>query len=262
MAPPLLRNVLTHITGQPLSRRSLRSGKEFSPFDLAQSLAILPAKDFDIEACLRMRAKEQEAMGLYDEPGEVISATTALESLSLDATGSDLGPEITTDLPLGFNTCLSPAESLANPPSTLTPSSSVMAWKTAIADPTTTADVRNKLKSKVRRANAREKVRQAANNPYLKGVHLKRVQKAKPAAIEVEYDAMGLPHTIPAWIGDRTAQNRKFDFGEPLAPHDGETGMGGRQYTQEEVDKLTGTEGFMYIAWLGLYVLITSFVHD
>jgi hypothetical protein len=32
------------------------------------------------------------------------------------------------------------------------------------------------------------------------------------------------------------------------------TGLGGASYTQQQVDELSGTKGFMYIDWLGMYV--------
>jgi hypothetical protein len=35
--------------------------------------------------------------------------------------------------------------------------------------------------------------------------------------------------------------------------------MGSRVYTQEEIDRMSGTEGFTYIDWLGEYVLFYSF---
>ncbi|KAJ7671760.1 hypothetical protein B0H14DRAFT_2657368 [Mycena olivaceomarginata] len=98
---------------------------------------------------------------------------------------------------------------------------------------------RNKLKSRLRRNKKHTDAQLASQNPSQKAVHHKCVSEAKPSYLEVLYDANGLPHSIPAWI----------------ASHGGHNGTGGRQYTQAEVDALTGTRGFKYIAWLGMLTI-------
>ncbi|KAJ7663691.1 hypothetical protein B0H14DRAFT_3539856 [Mycena olivaceomarginata] len=168
-------------TAPPLPRRTLRSGREFSAFDLALGI------DFDIQQCLHDRLLEQQSVGQDHEPEEKI-AGSALECPSF--------------LP-------------NSPPSSSAATSSVV--------PPSSSD-RNKLKSKARRAKARDRAQQASENPRLKGIHRTRINEAKPAYLE------------------------------PLPRH-GETGMGGRLYSQAEVDALTGTIGFTYIAWLGLLTI-------
>lgn len=224
-------------TAPPLPWRTLRSGREFSAFDLALGI------DFDIQQCLHDRLLEQQSVGQDHEPEEKI-AGSALECpvpepsptpdflLQLD----DLCPVV----PPQFSSSSSAATSSVVPPS---------------------SSDRNKLKSKARRAKARDRAQQASENPRLKGIHRTRINEAKPAYLEVWHDANGLPHTIPAWIGNRSAEDKPFIFTPPKPlPRHGETGMGGRLYSQAEVDALTGTIGFTYIAWLGLFVL-THFLH-
>ncbi|KAJ6542099.1 hypothetical protein DFH09DRAFT_1089428 [Mycena vulgaris] len=116
---------------------------------------------------------------------------------------------------------------------------------------TLSAKDRNKLKSRARRDKEREKARAASENPLWKGVHRKRVSGAKSAALELDVDATELKHSQHAWQGSAAAGKEPFEFREPQSPHDLETGLGGVLYTQEEVDLLTGTQGFMYISWLG-----------
>ncbi|KAJ7692510.1 hypothetical protein B0H14DRAFT_2651652 [Mycena olivaceomarginata] len=149
-------------------RCHLRSGKEFSPFDLALGLSV----DFDITACLQWRISEAEADQEYND--EIVAIPSEL------------------------------------------PESPV---------------------------------------PPAPAVHVKRVSEAKPNYLKVVYDANGLPHSIPAWIGDRTAPELQFIFDDSPASLGGHNGIGGRQYTQSEVDALTGTCGFKYIGWLGMLTI-------
>ncbi|KAJ6543236.1 hypothetical protein DFH09DRAFT_1322234 [Mycena vulgaris] len=165
-------------------RRTLRSGKEFSAFDLAVCRAISPPVHFDAGECLMQR--------LLEEPRD----------------DDDDG-------------CTEP------PPFWLAPASP--------APPSL----------------EREKARAASENPLWKGVHRKRVSGAKFAALELDVDATELKHSQHAWQGSAAAGKEPFEFREPQSPHDLETGLGGVLYTQEEVDLLTGTQGFMYISWLG-----------
>lgn len=111
---------------------------------------------------------------------------------------------------------------------------------------------RSKLKSRARRDRKREAARAALDNPLLKSVHRKRVAAAKSAALELDVDAAQLKHAKRAWQGSGSKLNDDYsEFCEPPSSHDLETGLGGVLYTQDEVDALTGTRGFMYIPWLG-----------
>ncbi|KAJ7782207.1 hypothetical protein B0H14DRAFT_2630811 [Mycena olivaceomarginata] len=70
-------------------------------------------------------------------------------------------------------------------------------------------------------------------------------------SLELDVDATELRHSNHGWQGSAAADKDAFEFRARQAPHDLETGLGGVRYTQEEVDALTGTQGFMYISWLG-----------
>ncbi|KAJ7090075.1 hypothetical protein C8R43DRAFT_964859 [Mycena crocata] len=105
------------------------------------------------------------------------------------------------------------------------------------------AKVRNKLKSRARRDKKRDAARDVSANPLLKSVSLKRVSKAKASALEVDVDATALPHSKPSWRNSNSPRLRQ--------PHDLSNGLGTKTYTQAELDAFSGTEGFMYIDWLG-----------
>ncbi|KAJ7191134.1 hypothetical protein GGX14DRAFT_407442 [Mycena pura] len=113
------------------------------------------------------------------------------------------------------------------------------------------AKERNKIKLRARRDKKREKSRVAAANPALKAGHQRRVSAAKTAALELDVDATEFKHSESGWQGSASADKEGFKFRARQAPRDLETGLGGVQYTQEEADALTGTQGFMYISWLG-----------
>ncbi|KAJ7790476.1 hypothetical protein B0H14DRAFT_3501585 [Mycena olivaceomarginata] len=114
---------------------------------------------------------------------------------------------------------------------------------------------RNKLKYHARRARARQQAQQSSSNPKRKTVHTNRLQQGKLSYIEVEYDANGLPHTIPAWIGSRNSQDDDSHFAEPGTSSYPQSGMGGKSYTQEDINRLANTVGFVYICWLGLLTI-------
>ncbi|KAJ7805123.1 hypothetical protein B0H14DRAFT_3485412 [Mycena olivaceomarginata] len=182
-------------------RRHLRSGKEFSPFDLALSLSV----DFDTTACLQWRISEAEADQEYDD--EIVPIPFELPESPV--------PHAPVELPTPSAPVYSPL------PSSLS------------------SKERNKLKSRQRRDKKRSAAQLASQNPSRKAVHVKRVSEAKPSYLEIVYDANGLPHSIPAWIASQGGHN----------------GIGGRLYTQSEVDALTGTRGFKYIGWLGMLTI-------
>jgi hypothetical protein len=83
----------------------------------------------------------------------------------------------------------------------------------------------------------------------------KRIRKGKAMPLPIDIDAAALPHSRPAWVGDREAQHTPFEFTDPAPAPDISDGLGGIRYTQEEVDALSGTQGFQYVGWLGEYVL-------
>ncbi|KAJ7820325.1 hypothetical protein B0H14DRAFT_3472402 [Mycena olivaceomarginata] len=181
--------------------RHLRSGKEFSPFDLALGLSV----DFDTTACLQWRISEAEADQEYDD--EIVPIPFELPEYPV--------PHAPVELPTPSAPVYSPL------PSSLS------------------SKERNKLKSRQRRDKKRSAAQLASQNPSQKAVHVKRVSEAKPSYLEIVYDANGLPHSIPAWIASQGGHN----------------GIGGRLYTQSEVDALTGTRGFKYIGWLGMLTI-------
>ncbi|KAJ7697753.1 hypothetical protein B0H14DRAFT_3529203 [Mycena olivaceomarginata] len=222
------------------SRRTLRSGKEFSAFDLAVSCAIPSPIPFDIGQHLKERLLEQDAAGLVDEA----------EHDAEDAT-----PFWLADTPDTADASSSaPSTAAASPltPSPLAPLS---------PSPPPTASQRSKQKFKARRAQARDKARQLSDNPLLKAVHRKRIDAAKPSALSIDVDAGALPHTKRVWTGPRPSAGEGVeDWGESLEDHGPQpppycpdTGLGGVTYAQAEVDALSGTVGFMYIPWLGKY---------
>ncbi|KAJ7690453.1 hypothetical protein B0H14DRAFT_3532294 [Mycena olivaceomarginata] len=188
-----------------LPRRTLRSGKEFSAFDLALGRAITPSVQFDFGVALEQRLLEQEATGLWDE----------------DHTEHPVDPVDT------------PVDTPDSPP--LPPSSSPSGLHPAPLSLASTS------------ANRRD----SPPVPPLKAVHHKRIAQAKASALDIALDTAALPHSKPAWVGSRTAEDEPFDFEDVVAPQAEGTGLGGVSYTQEEVDALSGTQGFTYIGWLG-----------
>ncbi|KAJ7148712.1 hypothetical protein C8R43DRAFT_952402 [Mycena crocata] len=197
-------------------RRTLRSGKEFSSYDLAVDRAIA-TPDFDASDCLKHRITEQDTGFVHEE--EDITPFDAIPDTSPFTTASPSPPPAP----------MPPAPRLAS----------------------LSAAERNKIKSRARRDKKRDAARAASDNPLLKGINVQHVEEARASALELEVDATELAHSKPAWLGSRAAGEEVFDFGEPQTPHDLETGLGGMSYTQQEVDALSGTEGFMYISWLG-----------
>ncbi|KAJ7742390.1 hypothetical protein B0H14DRAFT_3515115 [Mycena olivaceomarginata] len=225
-------------------RRTLRSGKEYSAFDLAVGRAIPSPIAFDVGQHLKEQLLEQDATGLVDEAQYDAEDTTPYDAEDTtpfwlaDTSSPDAAPPPPS----------APSTSAA-PPNLLAPSS---------PNPPLTASQRNKLKFKARRAQTREKARELSDNPLLKAVHRKRIDGAKASALNLGVDAGTLPHTKCAWMGPRPSagenvedQGESAEDHEPQPPHHLDTGLGGISYTQAEVDALSGTVGFMYIAWLG-----------
>ncbi|KAF7345127.1 hypothetical protein MSAN_01888700 [Mycena sanguinolenta] len=222
----------------PLSRRTLRSGKEYSAFDLALGLCV----DFDIQKCLEERIWEQEKSGV-DHEREQDLVTPAFADLTIPPLVMDAAPT------------LGSAQSVNQATASSRPTSAPISVRTFSPYEHLSPDERNKLKSRARRDKGREAAQQASGNPFLKSVHQKRVNEAKTSYIEVKYDANKLPRTIPAWIGNRLAQDSELIFDADQTVRTTDDGMGGRMYTQAEVDKLVGDTGFRYIPWLGLLTI-------
>ncbi|KAJ7078269.1 hypothetical protein B0H15DRAFT_804874 [Mycena belliarum] len=72
-----------------------------------------------------------------------------------------------------------------------------------------------------------------------KSVAQRHVHTALGHAVQVDVDAAELAHSRPGWIGMRSAETQHAN------------GMGGRVYTREEIESLTGAKGLRYINWLG-----------
>ncbi|KAF8202001.1 hypothetical protein K438DRAFT_1821058 [Mycena galopus ATCC 62051] len=229
--------------GYALPRRTLRSGKEFSVFDLALGICV----DFDTSKCLQWRLSEQECTGLANEPED---------DSSFDLPGLSCVPDIDiADDPLPTS---SPAPNLGDSgcgSKSSTPPSAPPPRPPQPLPDSLSAKERNKLKSRARRNKQRDKAQQASARPTHKAVHRKRLAETKGHYLEVYYDANGLHHSVPAWIGSRGAEGLEFVFPDGSPASGVDCGMGGRIYSQAEVDALTGTEGFLYISWLGLLTI-------
>ncbi|KAJ7713588.1 hypothetical protein B0H14DRAFT_3523325 [Mycena olivaceomarginata] len=145
-------------------RRHLRSGKEFSPFDLALSLSV----NFNTTACLQWRISEAEADQEYDD--EIVPIPFELPESPV--------PHAPVELPTPSAPVYSPL------PSSLS------------------SKERNKLKSRQRRDKKRSAAQLASQNPSRKAVHVKRVSEAKPSYLEIVYDANSPPSFDPCldWL--------------------------------------------------------------
>ncbi|KAF8166409.1 hypothetical protein K438DRAFT_2025127 [Mycena galopus ATCC 62051] len=223
--------------------RTLRSGKEFSVFDLALAVCV----DFDTPKCLQWRLSEQDHTGLAHEPED---------DSSLDLAGLSLVPEI--DIVDDALPTSSPAPHLGDggsgSQSSASPSTPSPCPPQPLPD-SLSAKERNKFKSRARCNRKRDKAQQDSVRPTNKAVHQKRLSEAKSNYLEVYYDVNGLPHSVPAWVGNCSTEGLEFVFpdGSPASGID--RGMGGKLYFQAEVDALTGTKGFAYISWLGLLTI-------
>ncbi|KAJ7855153.1 hypothetical protein B0H14DRAFT_2579494 [Mycena olivaceomarginata] len=207
------------MAGVALPRRTLRSGKEYSVFDLALGRAFTPPVDFDFGAAIQQQlAEEQAGLATEDEVAHH-------EDLEDDTSGA------------------MPSSTPSSTPRT-TPQPSP-------PPPILSAKQRDKQKSRARCDKKREEARAASTNPALKLVTHKRVNEAKTRPLAADVNTAGLPHSQRSWIGARAAQDLPFEFTDPTPAAQISDGLGGVNYTQEEVDALSGTKGFMYILWGG-----------
>ncbi|KAJ7790894.1 hypothetical protein B0H14DRAFT_2625553 [Mycena olivaceomarginata] len=191
-----------------LPRRTLRSGKEYSAFDLALARAWTTPVDFDFGVAIQERLVDEDLSDdfhddnahdpndppgdLHDEPSDDFHDDNAHDPN--DPPG-DLHDEPSWQ-PLPTHT--------PSPPQPSVPLSSL------------SATARNKLKSRARRDKKRQDARASSATPILK-------QRIK------------LP----------------LEFTRAPTPDEHTTGLGGVSYTQQEVDRLTGTRGLTYCGWLG-----------
>ncbi|KAJ6503628.1 hypothetical protein C8R45DRAFT_923973 [Mycena sanguinolenta] len=85
----------------------------------------------------------------------------------------------------------------------------------------------------------------------LKSIHQKRLDAAKWNSVQVDVDTCELPHTLPGWIGRLLAQDGSEAPKLGDSPIELPPGLSSHSYTQEEIDSMSGTQGFSYIAWSG-----------
>jgi hypothetical protein len=195
-------------------------------FDLALGRAFTPPVDFDFGAAIQQRlAEEQAGLATEDEVAhheDLEDDTSGTAPSSMPSSTPSSTPRITPQ---------------PSPP-----------------PPVLSAKQRDKQKSRARRDKKREEARAASTNPALKLVTHKRVNEAKTRPLAADVNTAGLPHSQRSWIGARAAQDLPFEFTDPTPAAEISDGLGGINYTQEEVDALSGTKGFMYIPWGGQYV--------
>ncbi|KAJ7641945.1 hypothetical protein FB45DRAFT_901407 [Roridomyces roridus] len=262
--------MLTGSSIPPLPRRRLRSNKEYSPFDLALGLAIEVPVYFDAEERLQCCIKQRVELGQTHEPEEVV--IPGLEALNLS---DDMETITTTNTTTTTTTTMNTTTT-----GTTNPHSAKRAQDNL------SAQQRRKVKSKYKRFDdrhdkpskspssshaalsaakhakaksrgkrGRQRTQEASGAAVPKAIHLKRAGQSLSSAIHVPYDATDLLHSKPGWIGSRNAKPHS-DVEDELNPIMlGETGMGPMTYTQEEVDKLVGQRGFLYIPWLGVLTI-------
>ncbi|KAJ6459363.1 hypothetical protein C8R47DRAFT_1226640 [Mycena vitilis] len=175
-----------------LGRRVLRSGKEFSAFDLAVGAPLEPAQFFCVEECLARRLDDQALCGAQDEPGEQIEPRPFW---------------VNPDPP-------APAPNLGAGPQT---------------------------RSTLKKASKRRRREKRDSSAPAKSAAMAHRSAALAQAIRVDIDTAELTHAKPAWTGKRSAQDE----------HDHETGMGGKIYTREEIEALTGSADLRYVNWAG-----------
>ncbi|KAJ7833452.1 hypothetical protein B0H14DRAFT_3142596 [Mycena olivaceomarginata] len=209
-------------------RRILRLGKEFSAYDLAIGAAVSPPQYFSVADCLKQRLEAQQFTQILDEPVNIIptprppSPPTSSPSLSPPACPPSPPPFwVAHDFPAKQ----APATKLNS----------------------------KKLGSKRRKRERRELDASQAQDPGLKTIHRERRAAAKKNALQTDFDVTDLPHSTPSWIGKRSSEDGTQAPNVGTLPTSSARAirMGSRVYTQEELDRMSGTDGFTYIDWLG-----------
>ncbi|KAJ7838460.1 hypothetical protein B0H14DRAFT_3459304 [Mycena olivaceomarginata] len=104
-----------------------------------------------------------------------------------------------------------------------------------------------------RKRERRELDASQAQDPGLKAIHRDRRAAAKKNALQTDFDAIDLPHSTPSWIGKRSSEDgtQAPNVGTLPTSSARTIGMGSRVYTQEELNRMSGTDSFTYIDWLG-----------
>ncbi|KAJ6487578.1 hypothetical protein C8R45DRAFT_1097477 [Mycena sanguinolenta] len=105
--------------------------------------------------------------------------------------------------------------------------------------------------SKRRKRQKREQDSAQPSTPILKSIHQQRLAAAKRNSFQVNVDASELPHSQPGWIGRLLSQDGSEAPKLGDSPIELPPGLGSHSCTQEEIDSMSGTQGFSYIAWLG-----------
>jgi hypothetical protein len=105
--------------------------------------------------------------------------------------------------------------------------------------PSTTDPLKAGSKRRKREKRAKRAAAVAAGATAPKSVSVKHLQSCLQNAVSVDVDTAQLPHSKPAWIGLRSAEDESAN------------GMGGRAYTRDEIQALTGRGDLRYINWLG-----------
>ncbi|KAJ7874659.1 hypothetical protein B0H14DRAFT_3437474 [Mycena olivaceomarginata] len=166
-------------------RRTLRSGKEFSAFDLAVGRAIPSPIHFDVGQHLKKQLLEQDSTGLVDEPQ--YNTEDATPFWLADPPPPDAvppPPDVASLCPVHLCRPDQPLRTLVPRP----PSYSFASWYVA--------SQRNKLKFKARRARKREQVRHLSDNPLLKSIHRKHIDDGKASALNLDFDTGETVHLI------------------------------------------------------------------
>ncbi|KAJ6459298.1 hypothetical protein C8R45DRAFT_1221437 [Mycena sanguinolenta] len=210
-----------------LGRRTLRSGKEFSAFDLAVGVPLAPREFFSVADCLKERLDAQQITRIFDEHED-------------------------TATPFYQNTVASPPSSPALSTLLKSNQSTPPDQPSTSGEPLTAAE-RKKLGSKRRKQQRREQDRAESSDPKLKSVYFKRREAARKNVLQTTSDTTALPHTKPGWIGKLQSEDgsESPNVNSPSPDALPAVGMVPHSYTQEDVDRLSGTTGFLYVPWGG-----------
>ncbi|KAJ7814779.1 hypothetical protein B0H14DRAFT_3476792 [Mycena olivaceomarginata] len=157
----------------------------------------------------------------------------ALEQRLLEQEATGLWDEDHTEHPVDpVDTPVDTPDSPPLPPSS-SPSGLHPAPLSLASTSTLSAKDHNKQKSKARREKKRQQARLSAGTP-LKAVHHKRIAQAKASALDIALDTTRTP-TLEACLGGQ--------------PHGLRTNLSTLKMWSHP--KLSGTQGFTYIGWLG-----------
>ncbi|KAJ7064174.1 hypothetical protein C8F01DRAFT_1250428 [Mycena amicta] len=204
--------------GLTFSARSTRSGAQFSPYELVLD-------DIDLPSLLLQRIGQQDALGEHEDPEIVVRSGLPLPD---DEPAICAQPATIAARPAPI-----PIQSTPNPPSS----------------PSLSAAANAKRKKKAKRPDQRAKAQAASSTPSLKQIAVKHARAAIQQQVRLGSDAAELPHTVPAWTGHPHPASRPACT-PPLLELDAQV-LEGREYTQEEVDKISKAHGLRYLRWNG-----------